>query len=150
MNFDLQLGYQDPLDRFDEGVEFAFRLCARNLTACNGDWIPIKYYAHDTADPANRNNLIFIGNETSPGKILLRGYNVSYEVGNTPVELTLCDKGIENSDSIQFRWLQTVRLMNETADGVKLDNVKIVFNSATEQREAVLLDDDFNNQMAIK
>ena len=148
MNFDLQVGYRDELDSFDEGVEFALRLC--NLTECD-EWIPIRFYTNDTI--TRRNPLIFIGNKSSHeshNEIMLRGYNVTYEVGEChKVQLTLCDQRITQSNFIQFRWLQTVRLNKEGADGVNLDNVKIVFNSTLEH-DVVLLEDDFSDQTVIK
>ena len=145
VNFDLQVGYQDNLDRFDEGVEFAFRPC--NVTECH-DWIPIRFYTNNSI--TDRNMLIYVGNNNSHDSIMLRGYNVSYQVGGFHrVQLTLCSERITQSDFIQFRWLQTVRLNKEGADGVNLDNVKIVFNPTLEH-ELVLLEDDFNNQTAIE
>ena len=145
VNFDLRVGYHDDLDSFDEGVEFAF--CLSNLTAAEcHDWIPIRFYSNN---PTKRNDLIYIGRKNSNDSIMLRGYNVLYEVDFHKVWLTLCSERIAQSDFIQFRWLQTVRLNKEGADGVNLDNVKIVFNS-TREPELVLLEDDFNDQTAIE
>ena len=147
MNFDLQLGYQNSLDSFDEGVEFAVHLCA-SLTECH-DWIPIKFYTNGTT----RRNSIHIGDINSQGEILLRGYNMTYELYGDhefhKVQLTLCSDSIAQSDYIQFRWLQTVRLNQEGADQVNLDNVNITFNSSLEGG-SVLLEDDFNDQTALK
>lgn len=150
VNFDLRLGYPDDLDWFDEGVEFAFRPC--NVTECH-DWIPVRFYTKMNSPIARRNDLIFVGNKSnhdSLDEIMLRGYNVLYEVGEVHhARLILCSDGIAQSDYIQFRWLQTVRLNREGADGVNLDNVSIVFNSTLE-REVVLLEDDFSDQTAIE
>ena len=149
VNFDLRLGYLDErLDSFDEGVEFAFRLC--NLTSTeHSNWIPIRFYTNNTID--DRRNFIFIGNKSSHDKVLLRGYNVSYQVGHVhQVQVKLCDRGIAHSDFIQFRWLQTVRLNKEGADRVTLDNVTIVHNSSNLEQLVVLLEDNFNNQTAIE
>ncbi len=150
VNFSLQLGHQNGLDSFDEGVEFAVRLCD-DLTECQ-NWIPIRFFTQN--DTTNRNNLIFIGNSRdSVSEIVLRGYNVSFKIYADDdfhkVQLTLCSEGIAQSDSIQFRWLQTVRLNQIGADQVNLDNVKIVFNSPLEG-ERVLLEDDFQNQSVLK
>ena len=149
MNFDLQLGYQNSLDSFDEGVEFAVRLCT-SFAECH-DWIPIRFYTNDTT---RRNNLIHIGDYNSHDEvIMLRGYNVTTELYGDhkfhEVQLTLCSDSIAQSDYIQFRWLQTVRLNQEGADQVNLDNVNITFNSALEGGR-VLLEDDFNDQTALK
>lgn len=143
MNFDLLVGYHNNLDSFDEGVEFAFRLC--NLNECR-DWIPIRFYINNST----RNDLIYVGDKSSHNEIMLRGYNVKYESDFHKVQLTLCSERIAQSDFIQFRWLQTVRLNKEGADGVNLDNVKIVFNSTLEHELVPLLEDDFNNQTAIE
>lgn len=147
VNFDLQLGYQNSLDSFDEGVEFAVRLCT-SLTECH-DWIPIRFYTNGTT----RRNSIRIGNNNGHGEILLRGYNVTYELYKDhefhEVQSTLCSDSIAQSDYIQFRWLQTVRLNQEGADQVNLDNVKIIFNSTLEGGH-VLLEDDFNDQTALQ
>jgi hypothetical protein len=150
VNFSLQLGHQNGLDSFDEGVEFAVSLC--NLTECQ-DWIPIRFYTQK--DTTKRNDLIFIGNQShdSLSEIVLRGYNVPFiryvDDDFHEVQLTLCSESIAQSDSIQFRWLQTVRLNQIGADQVNLDNVKIVFISQMEG-ERVLLEDDFNKQSALK
>ena len=142
------MGYQDELDSFDEGVEFAFRLC--NFIECD-EWIPVRFYVNSNI--AQRNLYIFIGNESSHeshNEIVLRGYNVMYEISDYhKVQLALCDGRIAQNDFVQFRWLQTVRLNKEGADGVNLDNVKIIFNSTLEH-EVVLLEDDFNDQTAIE
>lgn len=149
VNFDLRVGYQDPLEWFDEGVEFAFRLCDQ-MNECH-DWVPVRFYTNMSITQDHRNSLIFIGNESSDDSLMLRGYNVSYKVNDThKVQLTLCSEEITQSNFIQFRWLQTVRLNSEGADGVMLDNVKIVFNSIMEGEQRVLLEDDFNNQTAIE
>jgi hypothetical protein len=152
VNFSLQLGHQNGLDSFDEGVEFAVRLCD-DLTECQ-DWIPIRFYTQN--DITKRNDIILIGNShDSVNEIVLRGYNVSYTIYADDdfheVQLTLhvCSESIAQNDSIQFRWLQTVRLNQKGADQVNLDNVKIVFNSSLEG-ERVLLEDDFNDQSALK
>ena len=148
MNFDLQLGYQNSLDSFDEGVEFAVRLCT-SLVECH-DWIPIRFYTNGTT---RRNNFIRIGNNNSHGslrEIMLRGYNVTYKFYEDhefhKVRLTLCSDSIAQSDYVQFRWLQTVRLNHEGADQVNLDNVNIT----SLEGGRVLLEDDFNDQTALK
>ena len=134
----------DRVDRFDEGVEFAFRLSFAQM-----EWIPIVFIF-----PNRRvSNDIPIG---TPDNLSLRGYSLEM---NQAVRLqqsiqqkfkyTLCSPQLpdfDDSDYIQFRWLQTSSFDNNNnhRDVWSLDNVTIDFVNV-EGMSCMMLDESFEN-----
>jgi len=123
---------------FDEGVEFAFRLDSETT------WVPIVYIAPSTLPTAAA---IKIGD---PNNLVLRGYAVESRISPVGSSLSysvqLC--GFSNqSESIQFRWLQTslVNLDNTLKDIVVLDDVQISHEPEDGVRVA-LMEDSFDGE----
>ena len=117
----------DPVDDFDEGVEFSL------LLGSERGWIPITYAFLSIR--TDRNNFFSIGTADTEGNVLIRGYsselNAISRGANTQHSVTICD--FEDSvDSVQFRWLQTC-LFNvhstdaQVRDAWTLDNVLITY-----------------------
>jgi len=125
------------IDHFDEGVEFAFRLDFEMM------WVPIVYIAPNKPQRFRIN----IGD---PNNLVLRGYAVESRI--LPVESSLLYSvqlcGFSNqSESIQFRWLQTsiAHFDNTFKDIAGLDNVQISYEPEDGVR-MVLLEDSFESE----
>ena len=159
MRFSLQLGSPqnsgNPLNSFDEGVEFSFR----NLnSSINREWIPLMFYATMSPIEKNRASAINVGEAFE--QVNIRGYNVSYVIGSNnasetiQANLSICGSEIVQSSGlfnhIQFRWLQTVTQSgNRNRDRVLLDDVT-VSAYLTQQLERDVFADDFDNQTTLK
>ena len=157
VRFSLRLGGTEtgnPLNSFDEGVEFSFR----NFNSSSREWIPLMFFS--SMNPDDQNDAIRVGEvNTSSGRVQIRGYNVLYNStltndASTPLEanLNICGREIVQSSGvfnhIQFRWLQTVTQSRDpNRDRVLLDNV--VINSYTTRKYGIFVD-DFDNQIMLK
>ena len=115
---------KDPIDRFDEGVEFSVQFGSER------GWIPITLAI--LSGNTDRANSFSIGTADNEGNVLIRGYLpvkvARGEDNNTLHSVTVCDFE-DSEDSVQFRWLQTCGFCtnNPVRDAWTLDNVLITF-----------------------
>ena len=139
ISFEISFRYGDPIDRFDEGVEFSVRVCSSPY-----EWIPINFISkmlHNRSD-------ISIG-QAQGTTLNIRGYNVETIYQNVteyfvPIHVNICVPVLK--ESIQFRWLQTSILSsNRIRDVWTLDNIKVNLVSSTSITE--LLDEEFDTTL---
>jgi hypothetical protein len=143
-------GEGNPLNSFDEGVEFSFR----NLNSSSREWIPLMFFT--SRNPNDRGEGIHIG-DASSGRVQIRGYSVLYDSTITndasrSVNLNICDSEIVQSSGIfnyiQFRWLQTARQSADpNRDRILLDDIEICSYLIKEYQ---IFMDDFNNQTILE
>ena len=154
VSFSLRLGgtgQGNPLNLFDEGVEFSFR----NLNSSRREWIPLMFFTSVN----NRGGQINIGDTTSSSRVQIRGYSVLYDstIANDAsrplnVNLSICGSEIVQSNGtfnhMQFRWLQTVtQTAYPNRDRVLLDDVEI--HSYLIKKYQIFMD-DFDDQTTLE
>jgi len=137
VSFDIKFNCLDPIDKFDEGIEFAARVCSSP-----SDWIPIKFIYTNT----KKKEGILIG-ESEGTTLHIRGYSVEKVLSDSEskasVQVNICISAL--TESIQFRWLQTSFLQsNSIRDVWALDNIEICLESDVKMTR-VLYHDNFDD-----
>ena len=138
LSFEISIYYDDPIDNFDEGVEFSVRVCSSPY-----EWIPIKFISKRSHNRRNIN----IG-QAEGTTLNIRGYDVETIYPGrrefVPIHVNICVPVLK--ESIQFRWLQTSFLWsNKVRDVWTLDNIKVNLVSSTSITE--LLDEEFDTTL---
>ena len=133
IEFKLIINCLDPLDRFDEGVEFSVR-----LLSMADEWIPLHYW-FENGGKASR---IYIGPKNESFSI--RGYPVNYTkllpANETLVKLRVCVNNL--TESFQFRWLETASSHDRMADIWAIDDIKVSLILA--ENNYTWIDDNFD------
>ena len=132
----------NPVDSLNEGVELSVK-------SGEGDhWIPLVFYSADRNERRNNQiEKISVGAKNN-SMLSLRGYFVPIELINSSTTKDIRTVLVCGNDfyktGVQFRWLQTVHVIEETRKDVwSLDNLTVAvhINSAHDRQ---VLSEDFD------